>query len=174
MNEMNNEMNNEITSFRPIWNAESRILILGSMPGAESLRQQQYYAHPRNVFWPIIGKLCRFSAALPYEERLRQLLDKRIALWDSARRCCRKGSLDAAIRNHELNDFAWLFDAAPKIELVCFNGRKAEQLFKEYVRGGGTGLDNKHFLALPSTSPANAAMTFEQKLECWRQLNTVL
>ncbi len=151
--------------------ASAAILILGSMPGRESLRQQQYYAHPRNAFWPIMGQLFGFDASLPYHERLSQLQRHHVALWDVVQRCRRPGSLDADIREAEANDFATFFAAHPHIRHLFFNGAKAESLYLKLVR---PGLDERWQCLparrLPSTSPAHAAMRADQKLELWRSI----
>ncbi|HKI59586.1 MAG TPA: DNA-deoxyinosine glycosylase, partial [Mariprofundaceae bacterium] len=111
------------------------ILILGSMPGIASLEAQQYYAHPRNLFWEIMGELIGFDPRLPYSERLEQLQSNRIALWDVAHRCERPGSLDSNIRESSVvaNDFNALFQSSPQIGAIFFNGQKAAKLYQQRV-----------------------------------------
>lgn len=147
---------------------DARVLILGSMPGRKSLDESQYYAHPQNAFWPIMGELFGFSPALPYAERLEQLRDKGVALWDVAHRCIRPGSLDSAIRNTEPNDFSSFFAAHTLVRTIFFNGRKAEELFRRHVLPTlpeEFARIERHLL--PSTSPANAALNRTQKLAAW-------
>lgn len=155
--------------FAAVAHADARILILGSMPGRRSIDEQQYYAHPHNAFWPIMGELFGFEARLPYAERLDRLKQHRIALWDVAHRCIRPGSLDADIREVEPNDFHAFLSDHPHIRAVFFNGRKAADLFirlvlpklpEESVR------IERHLL--PSTSPAHAAMNRQAKLAAWQ------
>ena len=158
-----------VHSFGPIENRSARILILGSMPGQASLAAGQYYAHPQNAFWRIIAELLHFDAASPYALRAQALKTARIALWDVLRSCKRKGSLDAMIERDAqvANDFSMFFRAHSKITHVYFNGAKAEACFKRHLpRGIGGGAIA--CARLPSTSPANASMPFERKLDAWR------
>ncbi|MDQ6967010.1 MAG: DNA-deoxyinosine glycosylase [Mariprofundaceae bacterium] len=161
--------------FASVSKSSARILILGSMPGRKSLDEQQYYAHPRNAFWAIMGELFGFYATMPYAQRLEQLADQHVALWDVTQHCIRPGSLDAAIRDATANDFRAFLTAHPQIHAIFFNGRKAEELFRRLVL---PGLADKHRSierhTLPSTSPAHAAYTFEKKLEAWGIIRTCL
>lgn len=160
-----------VESFDRSANSRARILILGSMPGVESLHRQQYYAHPRNSFWPIMQSLFGAGRELPYRRRLARLRRHGIALWDVARRCHRPGSLDASIARDSVaaNDFAALFAGSPRIHSVFFNGKTAAALYERLVRPElpmeWRGLN---YRVLPSTSPANAMLSREQKLEQWR------
>ena len=160
-----------IRSFPPIADADARILILGSMPSKESLRANQYYAHPRNAFWPIMGELAGAAPALPYEQRALKLRAAGIALWDVLDSCTRQGSLDADIDPDSIhpNDFAAFFETHPHISRVYFNGTMAEQSFRKHVlpQLGHLPLQLQR---LPSTSPANASLRFEQKLEAWKTI----
>lgn len=158
-----------VRSFPPIADAGARILILGSMPGKESLRANQYYAHPRNAFWPIMGKLAGAAPELPYGERTLKLKAAGIALWDVLASCTRRGSLDADIAPDSIhpNDFAAFFGVHPHIERVYFNGSMAEQSFRKHVLPHLAHLPLQ-LQRLPSTSPANASLRFEQKLEAWK------
>lgn len=162
-----------IRSFPPIADEHARILILGSMPGKESLRAGQYYAHPRNAFWPIMGELAGASPALPYEERALRLEQAGIALWDVLASCMRRGSLDADIDPESIhpNDFAAFFEAHPHIERVYFNGTMAEQSFRKHVLPH-LSQPPLRMQRLPSTSPANASLRYEQKLEAWKTILT--
>lgn len=156
-----------VSSFPPIVSSKSKVLILGSVPGEVSLKARQYYAHPRNAFWPIMGELFGAGVSLPYEDRLAVLDGAGIALWDSLRACVRPGSLDSAIRNEVANDFANLFRTYPDITHVFFNGAKSETAFRRHVLP--TLSDARQILQrLPSTSPAHAGMTFDAKVEHWR------
>jgi len=146
-------------------------LVLGSLPGPVSLRERQYYAQPRNAFWGIMGVLFGAGPGLPYEERLQVLVRRHVALWDVCASAHRPGALDAAIRRASVvpNDFAAFFAAQPELRLVCFNGQAAAELYRRRVLPGLPAvLRSLHYKALPSTSPAHAAMSFEQQLERWR------
>jgi hypoxanthine-DNA glycosylase len=158
-----------VESFPPIERADARILILGSMPGEASLRAGQYYAHPRNLFWRIMGELLDIDPAAPYKQRVEALKSARIALWDVLRSCRRKGSLDSSIDDESLvpNDLASFFRHHPKIIHVFFNGAKAEACYRKHVRPAA-GIETIEYLRLPSTSPANASISYERKLEVWR------
>jgi double-stranded uracil-DNA glycosylase len=162
-----------IVSFPAIATAEARILILGSMPGAASLEANEYYAHPRNAFWPIMAAVFGFDPAVPYRERVAALMAARIAVWDVLKACRRSGSLDSDIEpdSIEVNDFAALFEAHPDITRVCFNGGTAERYFQRFVPAILTRPD-LHYTRLPSTSPAHAAMSLADKAEAWRSALT--
>ncbi|MCK9200496.1 MAG: DNA-deoxyinosine glycosylase [Gallionella sp.] len=161
----------KVRCFPPIADERARILILGSMPGRESLRANQYYAHPRNAFWPIMGEIAGAMPALPYEQRTLKLRAAGIALWDVLASCIRPGSLDADIAPDSIhpNDFAAFFEKHPHIERVYFNGTMAEHSFRKHVL---PHLDHLplQLERLPSTSPANASLRFEQKLEAWKTI----
>jgi len=162
-----------VQSFAPIETADARILILGSMPGEASLRAGQYYAHPRNLFWRIMGELLGTDPGSPYEQRIQALKSARIALWDVLRSCRRKGSLDSNIDHESLvpNDFAAFFLNHPQITRVFFNGAKAEQCYRKHMQPV-TGIESIEYLRLPSTSPANASFSYERKLDAWRVITT--
>lgn len=147
----------------PVINAQTRILILGSFPGEASLSAKQYYAHPRNQFWPLLSAVLGEPLhTLPYEERLQRLQAHAIGLWDAIAACHRSGSLDAAIRNARPNDFAPLKERCPLLFRVCFNGKTSGKLAPRFAEAG---FDT---LVLPSSSPANQQLSFEQKLALWR------
>ncbi len=166
---MVNRSDKSSVGFAPIASPDARILILGSLPSRRSLEVSEYYAHPRNAFWRIMGEL--LGAAGDYPERCRTLTNHGIAVWDVLHSSVRPGSLDADIRLETAmpNDFAGFFAAHPKVRAVCFNGRKAEELYRRLVL---PELDEPgHELgSLPSTSPAHAAMSFDKKLGIWRSM----
>ena len=166
-----------ISCFPPSSRPDALVLILGSMPGERSLQQQEYYAYPHNAFWPIMAKLFDFSPQLPYPERLERLKENRVALWDVVASCRREGSLDSAIDGNsvQVNDFASFVPAHPQLRAILFNGASVEQLFRRHARPQlGSLIDRLQLLRLPSTSPANARLSFEQKFAQWRQLTALL
>ena len=147
------------------------MLILGSMPGARSLAASQYYAHPHNAFWHILGALCGFSASAPYRERTRQLREHGIALWDVLLSCERPGSLDSSIVRASMrtNDFASFLLRHRRIGLVLCNGSTAFGLFTARVRPAlRPPWNGVRCIRMPSTSPAHAGMRVSQKLAAWR------
>lgn len=146
------------------------VLILGSMPGQRSLQENQYYAHPRNAFWPIMGVLFGADPEKPYEERLNILTAQNIVLWDVLKSCDRPGSLDSSIDNSSavINDFTELYRQHASIKNVFCNGRKATDLYQSQVIPNLDQSTQPSCYSLPSTSPAYAAMPFEQKLKQWR------
>ncbi|MES2584109.1 MAG: DNA-deoxyinosine glycosylase [Pseudomonadota bacterium] len=160
---------NTITSFPPLSLPGAKLLILGSMPGVASLAAQQYYAHPRNYFWPIMATIAGFDAAAPYAKRVDALTGAGYAVWDVLQSCVRPGSLDSAIAagSRVPNDFAAFFTAHPGIRLVGFNGAEAEKSFNTYVLPGLRSAAGLTYARLPSTSPAHA-VGFERKLVAWR------
>ena len=165
---------NVLTGMAPLSQPGARVLVLGSMPGAASLTQQQYYAHPRNLFWPVMAELAGFSAALPYGAKVQALTNAGVALWDVIGRCRRAGSLDSAIRDEQVNDFAGFFATQPQLTAIGFNGAKALQSFKRYVLPLHIVPPQLQLLSLPSTSPAHASLSFNEKLQQWRQLSAYL
>lgn len=158
-----------IQSFPPVCRTDARLLILGSMPGRKSLEQQQYYAHPHNSFWKIMGALIGAAPELPYAQRLQRLQEHHIALWDVLASCARASSLDTHIKQEQPNDFAAFFAIHPHITQVYFNGAKAEQSFKKFVLGKQP-LPPLTLHRLPSTSPAHAGMGYAQKLAAWQTI----
>lgn len=154
-----------LNGLAPVLDHATRILVLGSFPGAASLAAQQYYAHPRNHLWPILAALSGEPlTTLNYAERLQRLLAHGIGLWDVFGACVREGSLDAAIRQPAANDFARLRTLCPQLHTVGFNGQTAGKYAPQFAA------QSYRTLVLPSTSPAHAAMSFEQKLSSWRSL----
>lgn len=159
-----------VRSFAPIADPSARTLILGSMPGVQSIAAHRYYAHPRNAFWPIMAALLGFDPASPYESRAQALKQAGFALWDVLEACVRPGSLDSAIRTGSRvpNDFPTFFARHPALERLCFNGAEAERSFRLFVLPRlETG--SLHFVRLPSTSPAYT-LPFEKKLDAWRAI----
>ena len=156
-------------SFPPIAAPNAKILILGSMPGQASLAADQYYAHPRNAFWPIMATLLKFDLNTPYAQRVDILRASHIALWDVLYSCTRPGSLDSDIDPDTLiaNDLASFLREHPTIDRVFFNGSKAESCFRKHIKHS-LATSSTSFIRLPSTSPAHAALSLEQKLDAWR------
>jgi TDG/mug DNA glycosylase family protein len=155
-----------IHGFPPVAAPDARVVILGTMPGEASLKAGQYYAYPRNAFWRIMGELVGAGPDKPYAERLRILRAKRLALWDVLEACIRPGSLDASIGEETPNDFARFFAEHPEISHVGLNGGTAAKLFKRYAATHCP--KDVQAVRLPSTSPAYAAMRFEEKCAKWR------
>lgn len=160
-----------VQSFAPIVDAKARVLILGSMPGKASLAAAQYYAHPQNLFWQILGEVTGAGPALPYDVRVRALKSSGIALWDVLESCIREGSLDSAIDDATIsaNNFTSFYRAHPRIAHVFFNGAKAEACYRKYVLpvlGDEPARTSYH--RLPSTSPANASMSRAHRQRAWR------
>lgn len=153
-------------NFPPVTRPDTRLLLLGSLPGAVSLAKAQYYAHPRNQFWRLVGAaIGRDLAALAYEARLAALLDAGIGLWDTVAAATREGSLDAAIRLREASDLAGLARTLPALRAIGFNGGTSARIGRRQL-GPVAGLD---LIDLPSSSPA-FTLPFERKLERWRVL----
>lgn len=154
-----------LAGLAPVIDTRTRVLVLGSFPGAASLAAGQYYAHPRNQLWPLLSALLGEDlAALAYAERLPRLLAHGVGLWDVLAGCERAGSLDAAIRSPAANDFARLRVLCPGLTTVGFNGQTSGKFAPQFATEG------YRTLVLPSSSPAYMAISFEQKLEKWRQL----
>ncbi len=155
-----------VHSFAPIAAPDARILILGSMPGIASLQAGEYYAHPRNAFWPIMGALYGAGPELVYAQRVAALKTNGVAVWDVLQSCVREGSLDADIREEVPNDFFAFFARHKNIRCIGLNGGKAAASFQKHaVRFLPVGAN---VLALPSTSPAHAARGMEEKCAIWR------
>jgi hypoxanthine-DNA glycosylase len=153
-----------LRGFPPVVDDHARVLILGSFPSALSLAAAQYYANPRNAFWPITGELLDFDATAPYDTRLAALRSHGIALWDVLHKCRRVGSADSAIDPKSLlvNNFSDLFAKYPAIERVYFNGAKAAELYRRLAVTSG----RVRYQRLPSTSPAHAVRP-GVKLAAW-------
>jgi len=161
-----------VQSFAPVIGRQPRIVILGSMPGVASLEAVQYYAHPRNAFWPIIGELFGIDPTQDYESRISQLEKLPLILWDTLQACHRPGSLDSNIDAGSVraNDFPGLLKQHPGIRAILFNGATSEKYFKQLVVPKLPESLGIELIKMPSTSPAHAGMRFEQKLEVWRRL----
>lgn len=157
-------MEARIECFPPVARGDARLLILGTMPSVESLRQSFYYAHPRNAFWPVMAEVLGAPVPETVEEKCALLTGHRVALWDVARSCVRPGSLDSAMRDVEPNDFDSLFARCPKIERILFNGDTARKLYMWLVGRMPEGCD---WARMPSTSPAYT-LPYARKLEAWR------
>ncbi|MCI0749403.1 MAG: DNA-deoxyinosine glycosylase [Nevskiales bacterium] len=166
-----------ISSFPPLIAREARLLILGSMPSAASLRARQYYAHPQNAFWWIMGELFGAGPELPYARRTIRLARHGIAVWDVLKCCERPGSLDTDIRtaSEVPNDIPGLLVRQPQIQAVFLNGSKAADAFRRHVQTRVYSVQpDLVIVRLPSTSPANARCSRVQKLRAWsRLLDTV-
>jgi hypoxanthine-DNA glycosylase len=148
----------------PVIGPETRLLVLGSFPGVASLLAGQYYAHPRNQFWPLLSGLWGIDlAAMPYPQRLQAITARGLGLWDVYAHCRREGSLDSAIRDAQLNDLAGLKRHAPRLSGIAHNGGESARAMRITASLGVP------VLRLPSTSPANASWSFERKLAAWRE-----
>jgi hypoxanthine-DNA glycosylase len=160
-----------VRSFAPVADAAATRLILGSMPGVASLQAGEYYAHPRNLFWRILGELLGFDPGLPYAGRTAALASAGIALWDVLKVCTRAGSLDAAIvtGSGEANDLPAFFARHPRVRRVYFNGATAEQCYRRLVLPLLPAAPLA-YARLPSTSPAHAALGYDQKRAAWQVL----
>jgi hypoxanthine-DNA glycosylase len=158
-------------SFNAVESPEARVLILGTLPSVKSLAAGEYYAHPRNCFWWIMGELIGAAPELSYADRLDKLRKSGIALWDVCRAAERPGSSDAEIRMEtvEPNDFRAFLGAHSHIELICFNGQPAEKLFRRKASPLFVDLRPIPHRVLDSTSPACARITREVKLAHWRE-----
>jgi double-stranded uracil-DNA glycosylase len=156
--------------FPPVTRSDTRLLVLGSLPGAVSLAKQRYYAHPQNQFWRLLGRVIeRDLAALDYEARLETLLEAHVGLWDTVAAATRKGSLDADIRLHEASDLAGLASRQPELRAVGFNGGKSALIGRRQLAG-----ESKLVLIdLPSSSPAYT-LPFDDKLRAWLELRRFL
>ena len=157
--------------FPPVIRPDTRLLVLGSLPGAASLAAQRYYAHPQNQFWRLIGEaIGRDLVPLAYENRLEALLDAGVGLWDTVAAATRDGSLDSAIRLHEASDLPALVATLPKLRAIGFNGAKSAAIGRRQL-GEASGLA---LIDLPSSSPAYASLSFERKREAWLALAAYL
>jgi double-stranded uracil-DNA glycosylase len=156
--------------FDPVTRPDTRVIVLGSLPGAVSLAKGRYYAHPQNQFWRLIGGVIgRDLVALDYDARLEALLDARVGLWDTVAAATRKGSLDAAIRLHQASDLAAMAARLPGLRAMAFNGGRSATIGRRQLEG----VSNLDLVDLPSSSPA-FTLAFERKLERWRALAAYL
>jgi hypoxanthine-DNA glycosylase len=159
-------------NFPPVVDANTRVLVLGSLPGEASLKAGRYYANPQNLFWRLTGAVLETDlAALPYEARLAVLLRRGVGLWDTVAEARRTGSLDSAIRDATEADLVGLVRSLPSLRAVAFNGAKAAGIGTRQLSGLP---DAPALIALPSSSPANASRSFEKKAEAWSALRPYL
>jgi TDG/mug DNA glycosylase family protein len=158
-----------LTGLAPILGVRPRILLLGSIPGAASLTEQRYYAHPRNLFWPFMQQLFAIPTELEYQQRCQLLTEQGIALWDVIAHCERPGSLDSAIKKSSVicNAIPQLLETEPEILKICFNGAKAVEEFKRHLLPLLKHRTELEYIQLPSSSPAHASQSKEQKLAVW-------
>ena len=164
------------TGLPPIADARARVLVLGSLPGAQSLREQRYYAHPRNQFWPVVGAVFDIAPTLDYAIRTQALQDRGVAVWDVLASGVRPGSLDAAIdlATAAPNAFPDLLAGLPRLQRILFNGALADRLFLRQVLPTLSAAQlSIARIRLPSTSPANASVSAADKLAAWRDALTV-
>lgn len=159
------------TGLAPIVGDNPRIIILGSLPGDESLRRQEYYGNPKNMFWKVIGNVLGETAPSSYPEKLTFLKEHGIALWDVLQAAEREGSLDANIQNEEFNDLEGLLQEHPSISVLALNGGKAEKSFSKYLRHH-PALRGKRIVPLKSTSMMSlcAGWTLERLSEQWKEI----
>ena len=156
-----------LTGLPPIVGSSPRVLVLGSFPSVISLERKEYYANPRNRFWPLMEALLRIKAQLPYHVRTVELKRRGIALWDITKDCEREGSDDAAIKNEIMNDIPGFLRDQPSISVIILNGKRAAHIFHGQLPDGIPGI---MILTLPSTSPANAKFGLPQLADAWSAL----
>ena len=158
------------SSFRPVVAPDTRVLVLGSLPGERSLAAGRYYAHPQNRFWHLLGRVIGVELArLDYEDRLMALLAAKVGLWDTVASAHRVGSLDAAIREAEHNPLADLARSLPELRAVGFNGQASARIGMPQLAGTDLAL-----ITLPSSSPANASIPLAEKEKLWSRLGDFL
>lgn len=157
--------------FPPVTRPDTRLLVLGSLPGAKSLAAGQYYAHPQNLFWRLMSEVIgRELVPLPYEARLAALLDAKVGLWDTVAAATRKGSLDADIRLHAASDVARLAQSLPELTAIAFNGATSARIGRKQL----AGIAGPDLVELPSSSPAYASLSYAAKREAWLVLRRYL
>ena len=157
---------NNCNSFKPSIDKNSKILILGSMPGVKSLSEGQYYAHPQNRFWKVLGNICNVPKLYEYDYdmKLKTLLENNIALWDTIKSCKRKGSLDSDIQNETPNNIKGLLKKYPNVKAIYLNGGKSYCAFNKYFPNI---LASYNCYKMPSTSPANARYSLDKLISEW-------
>ena len=153
-------------SFAPISNQFTQILILGTLPGEKSLEQGEYYAHPQNRFWRILSQITSSRLPVNYREKCDLLLSQKIGVWDVVREAKRNGSLDSKITDEIPNDLDNFVEGHQNLKIIAFNGSKAEKLFDKYFERRAIF----EYLSLPSSSPANARINFEEICKRWRKM----
>jgi len=156
----------KLESFSPIIYSNTKILILGSLPGKKSLELGQYYGHARNRIWKILSYLIGSDIPITYQQKKELLHINKIGLWDVARSARREGSLDSNIKDESPNDIEKLLDNYSSIKVIGFNGKKSEKMFYKYFNEK----PDIKYLYLPSTSPANMAISFEDICNRWSEL----
>ncbi|WP_245330926.1 DNA-deoxyinosine glycosylase [Acetoanaerobium pronyense] len=171
---MRSRLMKELISFEPIVDKNSKILILGSMPGKMSLNKVEYYGNPRNHFWKIIFDLFDADFEHHYDKKIEFIKNKGIALWDVIEKCEREGSLDVNIKNEKSNDITSLLEKNPNIKAIAFNGGKAFDSFRKSI--GFNKFPNLDYIKLPSTSPipGKNIRTYEEKLKVWEVIKKYL
>jgi double-stranded uracil-DNA glycosylase len=170
----------QVSGFKPLADAAAQVLVLGTMPSVASLQASQYYGHPRNAFWPLMAELLGFEPELSYALRAQAVRQRGLAIWDVLQSCQRPGSLDSEIQNGSevVNDFEGFFEAHPRIQVLVFNGRKSEQLYRRHAlprlrntsSAAPPGASGLPVLSMPSTSPAMASLDFAGKKKRWKQI----
>jgi hypoxanthine-DNA glycosylase len=157
--------------FAPVIRADTRLLVLGSLPGAVSLARGQYYANPQNQFWRLIGAVIgRELVPLGYDERLAALLEAQVGLWDTVGSATREGSLDADIRLHQASELAELAATLPALRAMAFNGTTSARIGRRQL----AGVPGLALVDLPSSSPAYASLPIERKRKAWLGLRAYL
>jgi len=161
-----------IVSFEALANPSAKVLVLGSMPGQASLHEAQYYAHPRNAFWWIMSELFTFDVKSAYQKKVEYITGRGVAVWDVLAQCARQGSLDSNIEpvSEVANSIAEFLSTYCSIGTIFFNGQKAAQSFNKHVIADLADIESYQFHTLPSTSPANASLSKQQKLQKWQLL----
>lgn len=152
-------------TFEPIYNKESRVLILGSFPSVKSRENQFYYGHPQNRFWRVLASVFDTEVPETIDEKKVFLLEHHIAIWDVIESCTIMGSSDTSIKDVFVNDFSYILENS-KIEQIYVNGTKAYELYNKYAKEK----TQMEAIKLPSTSPANAAWGMERLVEAWKQI----
>ena len=160
---MHKKIDNYCESFSSVVGSDPKILILGTMPSRKSLEMQEYYSHPRNIFWKIIFNLLKVAEKNTYSEKIVLVNEKKIALWDVCSSCRREGSLDSNIKDETPNQITNFLLKHPSIETIIFNGQKAREKYLKYF----DVIEELEYHCLPSTSPANTSMNFQEKLVKW-------
>ena len=154
------------TSFPPISNAETEVLILGTLPGDRSIELGEYFAHPRNRFWKIIAAITHNPLPESYSEKVALLHRTKIGVWNVCHKADRKGSLDTAIQNEVANDLSAFIANHKKLKLIAFDGKKAEALFNKYFSKSS----DLTYIPLPACSPANARFNLEALCDKWAEI----
>ncbi len=161
-----------VNSFEPIIGSNPKVLILGSMPGVVSLQTQQYYANPRNAFWPIMSELFAVEWSEDYQQRVLQIKQLPVIIWDTLKTCRRQGSLDSSIDNEllQVNEILPMLEQFSRLKLIAFNGMASEKYFNQYIDRRSIKSLQVECIRLPSTSPAHARMSVKQKFEDWKKI----